>query len=262
MAWFSLLRKAVQAEGGQAAVGRKLGYSAATISLVLGGNYNGSTDAIRDKVLVIYGGKTMQETPVPEGYMRNGMGSMVPIERIKEIDLVRDKFVLDVAKRAQSVSTMLAEFKQLLAGDIQAFLELSAEKYGADMGGARGNLSLTSYDGRYRVMRCVADRLEFNEQLQAAKVLIDQCLREWTSGGDSRVRALIDQAFQVDKKGRINSKRILALRQLKIEDETWQKAMEAIGDAVTVTGSCTYYRLYERDDKGEYQQIQLDFSGV
>ncbi len=262
MDWLILLRKAVRVEGGQAAVGRKIDYSGTTISQVLGGTYNGSTDAIRDKVLKIYGGKTMQDKPVPEGYKRNAVGNLVPIERIKEIDLTRDEFVLHVAKQACQVNAMLNNFKVGLSGDIQAFLELSAEKYGADMGGAKGNLSLTSFDGKYKVMRCVADRLEFNEQLHAAKVLIDQCLREWTIGGDSRVRALIDQAFQVDKKGRINTKRILALRQLKIEDETWQKAMEAIGDAVTVTGSCTYYRVYERDDKGEYQQVQLDFSGV
>ena len=262
MDWLSLLRKAVKAEGGQAAVVRTLGYSAATISLVLAEKYNGSTDAIRDKVLEIYGGKAMTEKPVPEGYKRNAAGNLVPIENIREIDLTRDEFVLGVIKKAEQISAMLAEFKRDLAGDIQAFLELSAEKYGADMGGARGNLSLVSFDGKYKVLRAVADRLEFDERLQAAKSLIDDCLREWTKDSRSEIRALIDNAFQVDKKGRINAKRILGLRQLKIDDPTWLKAMEAIGDALTVTGSCTYYRVYERDEKGEYQQIQLDFSGV
>ena len=230
--------------------------------MALGGNYNGSTDAIRVKVLEIYGEKAMNEKPVPEGYKRNAIGNLVPLDRIKEIDLTRDEFVLGVIKKAEEISARLAGFKAALAGDIQAFLELSSEKYGADMGGSRGNLTLTSFDGRYKVMRCVADRLEFNEQLQAAKELVDKCLREWTRDSDSKVRALIEQAFQTDKKGKINTKRILALRQLKIEDETWQQAMEAIGDAITITGSCTYYRVYERDEKGEYQQIPLDFSGV
>lgn len=262
MEWLTLLRKAVRAEGGQAAVGRKLGYSPATISLALNGNYNGGTEAIERKVLEIYGGKTMQDKPVPEGYMRNGVGNLVPIDAIKEIDLVRDKFVKEVVMRAKGLNGILTSFKSGVSGDIQAFLELSAEKYGADLGGARGNLTLTSFDGKYKVLRCVADRLEFNEQLVAAKSLVDQCLREWTKDSDSKVRALIEQAFQTDKKGKINTKRILALRQLKIEDETWQRAMEAIGDAVTVAASCTYYRVYERDDKGEYQQIALDFSAV
>lgn len=260
--WLTLLRKAVMAEGGQAAVGRKIGYSGPTISMVLANTYNGSTDAIRDKVLEIYGGKTMDQKPVPEGYMKNGVGNLVPIESIKEIDLLRDRFVREQVVKAEKVSALLGEFKQLLAGDIQAFLELSAEKYEADMGGARGNLSLTSFDGQFKVLRAVADRLEFDERLQAAKSLIDDCLREWTRDSGSEIRALIDQAFQVDKKGKINTKRIISLRQLKIEHPIWLRAMEAIGDALTVTGSCTYYRVYERDDKGEYQQIQLDFSGV
>ncbi|MFA5718577.1 MAG: DUF3164 family protein, partial [Desulfobulbaceae bacterium] len=107
----------------------------------------------------------------------------------------------------------------------------------------------------------VSDQLDFNEKLQAAKSLIDECLREWTKDSRSEIRALIDQAFQVDKKGRINAKRILSLRQLKIDDPTWQRAMEAIADAVTVVGSRVYFRIYERDEHGNYRQIPLDFSG-
>lgn len=260
--WLGLLRKAVRAEGGQAAVARKLDYSPATISLVLAGTYNGGTEAIAAKVLEIYGGKKSMKNEVPEGYKRNAAGNLVPLENIKEIDLVRDDFVRQAVKRAQEVAFVVREFKNQLAGDLQAFLELSAEKYGADLGGSRGNVSLISFDGRYKVLRAVADRLEFGEQLQAAKSLIDQCLREWTRDSRSEIRALIDSAFQVDKKGRINAKRILGLRQLKIEDTTWQRAMEAIGDALTVTGSSTYYRVYERDEQGEYRQLPLDFSGM
>jgi len=67
---------------------------------------------------------------------------------------------------------------------------------------------------------------------------------------------------QVDRIEIINTQRILGLRKLKIENATWKRAMEAIGDAVTVTGSCAYYRVYERDDRGEYRQLSLAFSGI
>lgn len=254
-----LLQKAIKRYG-QAGTARRLGLSQATICLVSKGEYPASTTKVEAKIHEIFGDQEMEQ--IPAGYKRNAAGNLVPLENIKELDLARDEFVLDVVKGAERISALLADFKETLAGDIQAFLELSAERYGADMGGARGNLSLTSFDGRYRVMRCVADRLEFNEQLQAAKELVDQCLREWTRDSRSEIRALIDNAFQVDKKGKINTKRILGLRALKIDDPVWLRAMEAIGDALTVTGSCTYYRVYERDDRGEYQQIPLDFSGV
>ncbi len=260
MEWRELLRKAIVVEGSQAEVGRKIGYSPAAISMAMAGTYPGGAEAIGQKVMEIYGGKTMQD--VPSGYMMNGVGHLVPIESIKEIDLARDEFVKGVVAKAGDVSAMLERFKQQLAGDMQAFLELSAEKYGADLGGARGNLSLTSYDGRFKVLRAVSERLDFDERLQAAKELVDDCLREWSKDAGPELRTLVESAFQVDKKGRINAKRILSLRTLKIDHPTWKKAMDAIGDAVTVVGSCTYYRIYERDDDGNYNQVNLDFSGV
>lgn len=199
---------------------------------------------------------------IPEGYKKNAVGHLVPVESIKEEDLLRDELVLMVIEEAKILADAVAAYKDILAAEMQAFLDMSASKYGAALGGVRGNVTLTSFDGQYQVLRAVSDNIDFNENLQAAKSLIDDCLREWTKGGPAEVRALIDQAFQVDKKGRINAKRILGLRALKIEHPVWQRAMEAIADAIMITGSRTYYRMYERDEKGEYKQIQMDFSGI
>jgi len=202
------------------------------------------------------------EQSTPEGYKRNALGHLVPMEQIEEVDLLRDEFVLRAMEAVKAMEANLTAFKDQMTGDMDAFLDLSAEKYGARLGGAKGNITLTSFDGKYRVTREVAERIEFDERLQVAKALVDECLREWTKFSASEVRTLIEDAFQVDKKGRINTKRILGLRKLKIDHPTWKQAMEAIGDAVTITGSCVYHRFYERDEQGKYQQISLDFSGV
>lgn len=199
---------------------------------------------------------------IPEGYKMNAVGHLVPIESIKEEDLLRDEFVMEMIEGARALAEAVAGFKNIVAAEMQAFLDMAAEKYGARPGSSRGNVTLTSFDGRYQILRAVSDNIDFNENLQAAKSLIDDCLREWTKEGPAEVRALIDQAFQVDKKGRINAKRILGLRSLKIEHPVWQRAMEAIADAIMITGSRIYYRMYERDEKGNYQQIPLDFSGI
>ena len=197
-----------------------------------------------------------------EGYKQNALGHLVPVEQIEEVDLLRDEFVLRAVQAAKDVADDLAGFKDRLTGDMDAFLDLSSEKYGVKLGGQKGNIQLSSFDGKYRITREIAERIEFDERLQAAKVLVDECLREWTKYSASEVRTLIEDAFQVDKKGKINTKRILGLRKLKIDHPTWKQAMEAIGDAVTITGSCVYHRFYERDEDGKYQQINLDFSGV
>jgi len=259
--WQDLLLEVIR-NLGQAETARRLGISPAAVSLAANGKYPADPGNIADKIISTFGDETMTEEKVPEGYKRNGVGHLVPLETIKDEDLARDEFVLETIKEAKVIAALVADFKAKLAGDMQAWLDLAAEKYGAQLGGVRGNVTLTSFDGKYQVLRAVSDQFDFDEALQAAKALIDECLRDWTRDGDPRVRALIDDAFQVDKKGRINAKRILGLRKLKIEDEKWLKAMEAIGDSLTVVGCRTYFRFYVRDERGNYQQIQLDFSGV
>lgn len=195
-------------------------------------------------------------------YKKNAAGHLVPVEQIEEIDLLRDEFVVRLVEQAKQQSETTQAFKKTIVDDFNAFLDLSAEKYGVIISEKQSNISLSSFDGKYKVLRQIAVRIEFDERLQAAKELIDRCLREWTKTADPNIRALINDAFQVDKKGQVNTQRILGLRRLKIEHPTWEKAMEAISASIEITGSCAYYRFYIRDDRGKYKQVLLDFSVI
>lgn len=194
------------------------------------------------------------------GYMSDGVGRLVPVESIKEVDLVRNGLVLELMKRADSLSSLLMEFKKQVMEDIQAFVELSAEKYGAKLGGSIGNVTLSSFDGRYKLIRSMDDFLQFDERLIAAKELIDDCLNRWSDGSGKELRTIVLDAFQVDKKGRINTKRVLSLRKFDFDDEMWQQAMAAISDSVQVVASKAYVRFYERQGDGSYKQLNLNMA--
>jgi hypothetical protein len=129
---------------------------------------------------------TTQNTP--DGYRKDAKGRLIPVESIKQIDLERDSLVMEIIAKALDVNKMLAQFKATVFADIQAFIELSGERYGAKVGGAKGNVSLTTFDGRYMIKRAVSDTLTFDEGLQAAKALIDECVHEWTEGARSEIR--------------------------------------------------------------------------
>jgi Protein of unknown function (DUF3164) len=194
------------------------------------------------------------------GYMEDAVGRLVPVESIKEVDLVRNGLVLELMKRAAVLVEMLATFKAEAMDDVQAFVELSGEKYGAALGGNKGNVTLYSFDGRFKLIRSMDDFLRFDERLQAAKVLIDECLKRWSDSSGVEIRTIISDAFQVDKKGRINTNRILSLRRIDIEDEAWQQAMAAISDSVQVVNSKAYIRFYERNPDGSYRQLNLNIA--
>ncbi|MGO4380350.1 DUF3164 family protein [Pseudoduganella sp. RAF19] len=196
-------------------------------------------------------------------YMTNPKGHLVPVSQIKEIDLMRDKLVMDMVSKAQKMSDQLAQLKGELFADVQAFIELSAGEYSVKVGGDKGNVTLQSYDGKYQVKRAIQESLTFDERLVAAKALIDSCLQRWSEGAQPELQVLVHDAFQVDKAGNINTGRVLGLRRYKITDEEWMRAMQAISDAVQVNGSKSYIRILERvGDSEKFSLIPLDIAGV
>lgn len=197
-----------------------------------------------------------------EGYMENAQGHQVPLEQVKEIDKLRHELVMEKVAKFKLMRTALTDLKAEIMADMGAFIALSAEKYEVKIGGNKGNVSLLSYDGKYKLVRQMAEDITFGEQLQAAKALIDECLRDWTQGARSELRALVDQAFQVDKEGNLSTTRILGLRRLEITDGRWLRAMQAIGDSIQVTGTKPYVRVYERGESGAYSAVPLDIAAL
>lgn len=197
---------------------------------------------------------------IMDGYMKDAKGRMVPLEMIKPIDKARDQLVKEIVGQSLSLAQQIARLKLAALNDVKAFIDLSAEQYGVKLGGKKGNVTLTTFDGEYRLLIAVEDRISFDERLQAAKALIDECIKSWTVGARGEIKVLIDDAFSVDKQGKINTNRVLGLRRLDIVDEKWRRAMEAISDSVTVVESKEYLRIYKRNEDGEYDLVNLDIS--
>ncbi|MRD73306.1 DUF3164 family protein [Rhodocyclus tenuis] len=203
------------------------------------------------------------ENTIPKGYRADANGRLVPETMIKPIDRARDELVQELARQARIVSDGLREFKSRVFADINAFVDLSAEQYGVTLGGKKGNLTLFSFDGAFKVQVAIAEHMVFDERLQAAKHLIDECIIDWSQGSRDEIKVLVQSAFQTDKEGKINTGRVLALRRLDIRDEKWQKAMQAIGESLQVVGSKEYVRFYERiGDTDQYRPISLDVAAV
>lgn len=205
----------------------------------------------------------MTTATIPAGYQQDAKGNLVPESKIKIIDKLQNELVYRLCGMAKGQSAILAGFKRLSADELAAFVSLSGSEYGVQVGGEKGNVTLISFDGKYKVMRQVSDSISFGPQLLAAKQLIDSCVHRWAAGANDNIRALVNHAFQTDKTGQINTGRVLALRQLDIADDEWLMAMKAIADSIQTLSSKPYVRFYERDDKtGEYQPIVLSVAAV
>jgi hypothetical protein len=205
----------------------------------------------------------MTQQTIPAGYRQDAKGCLIPESLIKPIDLARDQLVRELAAKAQALSQSIGAFKTTSISDIDAFVQLSAEQYNVKVGGAKGNLTLYAFDGQFKIIVAQAERMQFDERLQAAKELIDECITDWSQGSRDEIKVLVQAAFQTDKEGKINTGRVLALRRLAIDDERWQTAMTAIGESLQVVGTKEYVRFYERvGSTDQYLPINLDIAAV
>lgn len=205
----------------------------------------------------------MTEPTIPAGYWQNANGDLIAEANIKDIDKLRDSLVKTLFSKARSNSATLAEFKNESLDEVAAFVSTSATEYNVELGGKKGNVTLYSFDGKYKIQRSMADSVVFDERLQAAKALIDECTTRWLQGANANLAAIVNGAFQVDKEGEVSTSRVLGLRQLKIDDAQWNQAMQAIGDSMKTVASKAYVRYYERNDAtGKYDALALDMAGV
>ena len=200
---------------------------------------------------------------IPAGYWQDQHGNLVPDAKVKDIDKLRHQVVTDLCAMAKERSSALGKFKLDAMQEVAALVSTSMEQYGVKAGGTKGNVTLASFDGKYKLVRQMQDRIVFGEQLMAAKALIDECVQQWSEGANDNMLVLVNHAFQTDKEGKINTARVLGLRRLAIHDAAWQQAMQAIADSMQTASTKPYIRFYERCDKtGEYLPISLDVAAV
>ena len=195
--------------------------------------------------------------------MRNAKGGFDLIHNIKTIDLERNDMVLEIVRKSLAMSKQIAELKEQMFKEINSFVSNSFRKYKVKPGGTKGNMSFASYDGMYKVQVAVNDTIAFDERLQIAKQLIDECIKEWSVNADTKLLALIQDAFYVGKAGKISTERILGLRRLNITDKKWKKAMDAISESVIIQSSKQYIRIYKRNNQTDkYELVNLDIAKI
>ncbi|GCW94370.1 TPA: DUF3164 family protein [Citrobacter farmeri] len=197
-----------------------------------------------------------------EDYMKDRKGRLVPVDQVSDYDLAMDSFVREQVAAAKVKRDELSAFKNRTFDDCYAWLDLAAEKYGRKRGGAKGNVTFSSFDGNQQITIRVQDSLTYGPEMQIAKDLMDECMMEWSEGANANLVAIIKDAFQVDQEGKLNIYRILSLRRIKIDDERWRKAMDAVAESLLVAVSKTYINFREKDKDGRLVNISLDIAAI
>ena len=107
----------------------------------------------------------MNSENVSDKYMQDAQGRLVPVSMVSDIDCLLDETVKEVVAGAEDIAAKLLAYKRQVLYTIQAFVETSAEQFRVILGGKKGNVTLTSFDGEYKVIRAISEHIAFDERL-------------------------------------------------------------------------------------------------
>jgi len=199
-------------------------------------------------------------------YLKGARGELIPEANVRPALKLQDETVAALFAEACDLHDRLAGFKTKAFADVDAYVALLAERYGAKPRGEKGNMTLFSLDGLIKATVQIADRLAFGPEIQLAKQLImDELVPELLVGANPKLAAIVSSAFRVDKEGQLNRYAILSLRRIEIDDDRWRAAMKAIEDSERVLSSARFIRFHFRKGwkaDGDWMPVSLNFATV
>lgn len=201
----------------------------------------------------------------PKGFWINGKGEAVHPDMIRVDEQLKTELVEKIIVQAQEISYLISDFKTKCNEQVDGYFSLLLQNYNVDAKGksVKGNLSLENFSSTAKVEIRAMDTLKPDEKIQIAKMKLDEFLKEETEDATPIVRTLIMKAFEVDKKGNIDTKKLLALRSYDISAPKWIEAMGIIVDSLQVASTKSYIRFYTRENSdSEWKLIPLDIAAV
>ena len=198
-----------------------------------------------------------------KGFWIDAAGNHIPPKYVDQVDKKRDAMVEKLFRYASKTQDHLRKLKNLIEEDVKKYLAWLATIKGEKAFNPGGNYQFKTFYGDKEICVRINKVIEFDERLKLAKQKIDRCIEKWSEGANDKLKTVIFDAFKVNKKGQVDTHRILGLRTLKIKDKEWAAAMELISEAITITGSRKYLIFHEREDSnGSWKTIRLDLAGV
>ncbi|MCF2910763.1 DUF3164 family protein [Pseudoalteromonas sp. DL2-H2.2] len=196
-------------------------------------------------------------------FLINRSGYKVPLDKVSDNDKAQNSLVLELVKTAKQLSAEHDSFKRDVFTRVNDFIAEMAHSYNVEIGGKKGNITLTSFDGKSRVKVGVADDISFGPEILVAKELLNGVVNSLLDQLDDEaqlIKDIVGNAFETNKEGQYSKSKIMELRskyRYSHKSDDWAAGMRAIDDAFIFGSTKTYVRFHERNELGAWIQIPL-----
>lgn len=193
-------------------------------------------------------------------------GSHVPYNRTTAIERKKEKYAFTLLKKGQSVFKILAELKAAVREASDEVLNDEREASNVKLS-EKGNYTWYNFDKSIKIQVDVNEPIRFDEiKIASAKEKLMNLIRT-NINGDEFIISIAEDAFQTSS-GKLDPKKILGLRKhsSRIKNKAiqteWEETMKLIDTAITRPKSKSYYKIWVKNEEGEYEGVELNFSNI
>lgn len=198
---------------------------------------------------------------VVDGRMTDADGNLIRLSNIHEAEILEHDLVLSIACIWETLAGKLERFKTYCFEDVTTLIDLLFEKHNARRGGSEGNITLTTYDRRWKLIIAIQRRITLAPEVMAAKAKMLEAAKEMAPENSADLETIITATFtQVD--GQVRVAEVLRLCNFKYSNKKWNEAIEIVRSAIEVIGKKKQIRLYRRNDQGQYDAVPLNIAAL
>ncbi|MGJ1327614.1 DUF3164 family protein [Sphingobacterium sp. UBA5980] len=173
---------------------------------------------------------------------------------------LRDENVSALVERAMKLHAELAAFKSKTFEDIDTLYKLLQEHSSRHQNG-KGNVTLDTSDGRFRVVFKRSDNTRFDERAtQAEAHILDFVSNRWGNKDDADskfIKKLLER-----KNGKLDKNKVLDMISMKdnYNDPHWQKGIDLLQESIVPDTTRFYVEYYVRSEFDEWLPVVLNYA--
>lgn len=172
---------------------------------------------------------------------------------------LRDEAISNMVSSAQQLNKQLEGFKKGSFDMIETLYKMLQEHSDRHANG-KGNVTLDTADGQFRVVYKRSDNTRFDERAtQAEAHIVDFLTSEYPEGSNTSklIRSLLER-----KKGALDKNLVLKLIGMKndFKNEHWQKGIDLLQESIVPDNTKFYAEYYNRSEQGEWTPVILNFA--
>lgn len=190
-------------------------------------------------------------------------GNKIPYNRTTKYERACERNASALLKKAQRTNDLLAELKEEFINKCdEAFLLAMQEMDGKTEN--QKSFQWHNFDRSIKVERSTSEPIRFDDlTIKACKDKIHEFMEDNVETKDDFVKEMLVDAFETSR-GNLDTKKVMNLLRWKskVKNKLFQEAMELIEKAIRRPSSKTYYRIWIKDQQGEYQNVELNFSNI